>query len=57
MDDIHVPVLEVIVMCHSEEKLYFAFRGTHEWNRLPERRCFSKKLKIWLLTHQNCDHL
>ncbi len=43
MDDIHVPVLEVIVMCHSEEKLYFAFRGTHEWNRLPERHWFLEK--------------
>ncbi len=48
-------------------QLSFAFRGTHEWNRLPvvltelkhlTGHCgFSKKLKIWLLTHQNCDNL
>ncbi len=48
-------------------QLSFAFRGTHERNRLPVElkelkdltgHCgFSKKLKIWLMTHQNCDHL
>ncbi len=48
--------------------LSFAFRGIHEWNRLPVEltelkhltgHCgSSKKLKIGLiLTHKNCDHL
>ena len=48
-------------------QLSLAFRGTHEWNRLPTElkelkqitsHCgFSKKLKRWLMLNQNCEHL